>query len=115
MQLMRLSKGMARMGEEKLLTVRDVSLILGVSEKEVIGLVENGSLPAYRIGGVFLRFKKEQAQEFKKRFKPPANKSSAQYKYTFKNRFGDFLYFNDFYLLAAFIIISLLIIILKGY
>ncbi len=44
------------MAEEKFLTVRDASLILGVSEKEIVDLVETGSLPAYRIGGGGFRF-----------------------------------------------------------
>lgn len=43
------------MGEEKLWTVRDVSIFLGISEKEVIDLAESGAIPAYKIGGVYLR------------------------------------------------------------
>ena len=42
------------MNEEKLLTVREASLILGISEKEVLDLAESGAIPAYKIGGVYL-------------------------------------------------------------
>ncbi len=103
------------MAEEKFLTVRDVSSILGVSEKEVVDFVEKGSLAAYRIGGVYLRFKKEQVLEFKKNFQVFTPKIDKPPRYPFKDRISDFIYFNDFYILAAVIIISLLVIIFRGY
>jgi len=103
------------MAEEKFLTVRDVASILGVSEKEVVELVEKGSLSAYRIGGVYLRFKKEQVMEFKKNFQESNPKINKPQVYPFRDRISDFFYFNDFYILAAIIIISLLVIIFRGY
>ena len=54
------------MAEEKLLTIREVSLYLGISEKEVIELAESQTIPAYRVGGVYLRFKRQQIEEFKR-------------------------------------------------
>lgn len=102
------------MPEEKLLTIRDVSLILGISEKEVIDLAESGRIPAYKIGGVFLRFKRQQIEEFKKKFKPHAHKTLSTEKNSFKDQIGDFFYFNDFYILAALIIFLMLIIIFQG-
>jgi len=103
------------MGEEKLLTVRDVSLILGISEKEVVDLAEGGTIPAYKIGGVFLRFKREQIQEFKKQSQKLHPKIDAGKVYPFKDKISDFFYFNDFYILASLIIILLLVIIFRGY
>jgi excisionase family DNA binding protein len=103
------------MAEEKFLTVRDVSLILGISEKEVVDLVETGSLPAYRIGGVYLRFKKAQVFEFKNKSAASSPKPPRHAEYPFKDRFSDFLYFNDFYILAGAVIIALLVIIFRGY
>lgn len=102
---------------EKLLTVRDVSLILGISEKEVMDLVENKQLAAYKVGGVYLRFKEEQIVEFRKSFKPAPhkNKTILSHKYTLKDRISDFFYFNDFYILTILIISLLLFIISRGY
>lgn len=102
------------MVEEKLLTVRDVSLILGISEKEVVDLAERRIIPAYKVGDIYLRFKKEQIQEFQKSNKTILLKNSSLQKYSFKDRIADFFYFNDFYILAALIIILLLIIIFQG-
>jgi excisionase family DNA binding protein len=105
------------MSEEKLLTVRDASLILGISEKEVVDLAEKGALPGYKIGGVYLRFKKEQIQEFQKRTRAltPKIKIEVNHKYSFSDKLSDFFYFNDFYILTILIIFLLLIIILRGY
>lgn len=103
------------MSEEKLLTVRDASLILGISEKEVVDLAESGAIPAYKIGGLYLRFKKEQIQEYKRSLKALSSKTDASARFTLKDKISDFFYFNDFYILTVLLIILLLIIILRGY
>jgi len=101
---------------EKLLTVRDVSLILGISEKEVIDLAESGKLPAYKIGGIYLRFKREQIEDFRKSFKAALpHKIDTSQEYSFKDRVSDFFYFNDFYILAILIILLIVFIIFRGY
>jgi len=103
------------MGEEKLLTIREVSLFLGISEKEVIELAESQALPAYRIGGVYLRFKRQQIEEFKKKNKTLFSKDKQTHNYSVKHRLSDFFYFNDFYILSGVIIIVILVIIFRGY
>ena len=102
------------MSEEKLLTVRDVASMLNVSEKEVLNSAESGSLPAYKIGGVYLRFKKEQVLEFRKKSQPLSLKPDEQTSYPLKDKVSDFFYFNDFYVLAGLIVAVLLFVILKG-
>jgi len=103
------------MAEEKLLTVREVAGVLGISEKEVVELAESGAIPAYKVGGVYLRFKKDQIHEFRKLAKHPSIvKGNIQEKYTFEDKIKDFLYFNDFYLVSALIIVGLLFIIFQG-
>ncbi len=47
---------------EKLLSIREVADRLKVSEEEVKRLVDMGEIPAYRIGGTFLRFRREQIE-----------------------------------------------------
>lgn len=103
------------MTEEKLLTIRDVSLLLGISEKEVIDLAESQSIPAYRIGGVYLRFKRQQIEDFKKKIKPLGQKNKIPGKDSFTSSVSDFFYFNDFYILSALIVLILLVIIFRGY
>lgn len=45
---------------EKLLTIKEASEYLGISEEEVKCLVDNDEIPAYKVGNTFLRFRKEQ-------------------------------------------------------
>lgn len=103
------------MGEEKLLTVRDVSAILAISEKEVIDLAEDGKIPAYKVGGLYLRFKREQVDEFRKTIKiSHPHKKAEPVKYSAKDRIRDFFYFNDFYVVSLLIIVGMLFIIFRG-
>ena len=50
---------------EKLLSIKEVADYLKISEEEVKRLVDNGEIPAYRIGDTFLRFRKEQIDAIK--------------------------------------------------
>jgi len=102
------------MTDEKLLTVRDVSIILGISEKEVVDLAENGRLPAYKVGGVFLRFKKEQVMQYKRLTNPASARDEAAAGYPLRDKLSDFFYFNDFYIVTTLIISLLLLVIFWG-
>ncbi|HTY45659.1 MAG TPA: helix-turn-helix domain-containing protein [Patescibacteria group bacterium] len=103
------------MTEEKLLTIRDVSIALGVSEKEVMDLAEAGQLPAYKIGGMYLRFKAHQIEEYKRKMRAAASYQPTQETYSLGERIRDFFYFNDFYILSALLIMIMLVVILRGY
>jgi excisionase family DNA binding protein len=50
---------------EKLITIKEVAEYLHLSEEEVKRLVDMGVIPAYKIGGSFLRFRKEQIDAIK--------------------------------------------------
>lgn len=100
------------MADEKLLTVRETSQLLDISEREAIDLAQNGDIPAYKVGGQYLRFKRGQVETFKKQRKRISGAHSRNMKYTFGGRIRDFFYFNDFYILSAFIIIWMLIVII---
>lgn len=103
------------MADEKLLTIREVSQVLGVSEKEVIEFAEKGTIPAYKIAGVYLRFKREEIDAFKRKLKPlDYRQVPAREAYSLKERFSDFFYFNDFYILSAILIALIVYIIIRG-
>ena len=97
---------------EKLLTIREVAYILGISEKEVIDLDEKREITAYKVGGVYLRFQKDQIDQFLRTFdnqKPHQKVVSSS-----GERLRDFFYFYDFYIIATVIIVTLLVIISRG-
>ncbi|MDD3983200.1 MAG: helix-turn-helix domain-containing protein [Candidatus Omnitrophica bacterium] len=100
------------MGEEKLLTIRDVALYLNVSEREVMDLAEQGKIPAYKIAGVYLRFRKEQVESYKNTL-GPGNSSPTRDLYPFKDKVSDFLYYNDFYIFSTLIVLFLLLFIFR--
>lgn len=92
--------------KEKLLTIRQTSQYLGITERQVIEFSEKGIIPAYKVGGIYLRFRKEQLDLVKDRIKPTVNEESLGY--SFQDRMDDFFYYNDFYIFSL-LIISFLI------
>ncbi len=90
----------------KLLNIRDVAKYFNITEKEVIELAESGVIPAYKVGGVYLRFKKEQLDGIKHKIEP--NQSLISIEGTPFEKTRDFIYHNDFYILSLIIIFSLL-------
>ena len=102
------------MNEEKFLTVREVAQLLGVTEKDILVLAEKGTLPAYRIGGVYLRFKKGQVLEYKKSVGPLSPSRAAREEASVAAKVFDFLYLNDFYIIAFAIVAALLMLIFRG-
>ncbi len=102
------------MTEEKLLTVREVSVLLGISEKDVLDLTEKGTIPGYKVGGVYLRFRKDQVDQYKKlhlHLHPQAVKHISAGP---TDRIKDFFYFNDFYIFAIIFIIILGYLVYRG-
>ena len=89
-------------------------MLLGISEKAVMDLAEDGQMPAYKVGGVYLRFKADQVEEFKKRFQPQTNENVSLQKSSQVDRLRDFIYFYDFYILAFLLIGAMLFIIAQG-
>ena len=94
------------------ISVREAAQILGISEKKIMDLVESHKLQAYKIADQFLRLKKEEVLGL--RNTGTIANENIQYPYTQSERFKDFLYYNDFYLVSAGIIVILLIFVLQG-
>lgn len=92
---------------ERLLTTREVSQLLGISEKEVIDLANQGEIPAYRVGGEFLRFRREEILKIRTKFKKVSS-------YSWREKISDFFYFNDFYIISLVLISLLLWVIFKS-
>lgn len=112
---------------EKLIAIQEVSILLGISEQEIKKLVERGDLPAYRIGGEFLRFRKEQIEAIRDGVpghvaiptpkaipkKLPVKKQDLAYSQSRLDRILDFFYFNDFYIASLVVIFLILWVIFK--
>ena len=103
------------MKNEKLLTVREAAIMLDVSERAVMDLVDEGKLSAYKIGGVYLRFKKDQLDSYKESTGGLSREKQKEKLGPFKDRAADFFYFNDFYIVSAIVIAVIIFIIIRGY
>jgi len=119
---------------EKLMTLKELSDYLNIPEEDVWNLVGSGVIPAYKIGGSFLRFRKEQIDAIKNEITlktvqtsttsdiPQRAARKAGYKESVDSvnsvdsigdKIIDFFYFNDFYLVSISLIIALLYVIFK--
>lgn len=109
--------------KERLLSLSEAAQFLGISEENLKRLAEEGEVSAYKIGGIFLRFKVEQLTAIKPYLKEKLDSLASkpkkvkvipeQEKYTFLERLKDFWHFYDFYVIALLIIIFILYVIFK--
>ncbi|MBU1113386.1 MAG: helix-turn-helix domain-containing protein [Candidatus Omnitrophica bacterium] len=97
--------------KEKLLSTREVSQILGISEKDIIELANSRHIPHFKVAGEFLRFRRDDVVKIKPTIRKKYNIPEKQSRRT--ESFREFFYFNDFYILTAVIIIALLWVIFK--
>jgi len=99
------------MMKEKLCTTREASHALGIYEKDVIELANKNIIPHFKVAGEFLRFRKEDILRIrpaiKKKYNIPERKDRSL------ERVREFIYFNDFYLVSAVVIIILIWIIAR--
>jgi excisionase family DNA binding protein len=118
---------------EKLWTLEELASYLKVNPDIIVKLVDDGTITAYKVGGEYLRFRKDQvdmaAAEIKEHLaKEAAPEGFSQARLKVKElhrRIGkgarnsfldgvlDFFYFYDFYILAFGLIAVLIMVIIK--
>ncbi len=97
--------------KEKLLATREASHILGIPEKDIIDLARANLIPHFKVAGEFVRFKREDMLRIRPVIKKKYNIPEKKHRRTEKIK--DFLYFNDFYIIATTVIVVLLWLIVK--
>jgi len=98
-------------GPEKLLTLEDAARRLGLPADDVEAFVRSGKLTAFRLGGHLLRLRQSEVELLRRRpnvVKPTPQDSSGRW-----DRIVDFFYFNDFYLVALLVALTLLAVIVS--
>ena len=105
------------LAEDRSLPIHEAAQILDVTEEELWGLVHKHQVPTHNIGGAFLRFKKEDIEELKIKWRierelfphPQASfvHESTVGRVNFGDKLKDFWYFNDFYILCSALIMVL--------
>ena len=101
---------------EKLWTTAEAAKCLGINETDVEGLVKQGKLTGYKLGGQFLRFRPDQVHALQQTAQVTAVAvSSGRPSDPWRASIGDFLYFYDFYLVSAlFLAIVVIYLIASG-
>lgn len=92
---------------EGMLTLDEVMQYLDIDRDEVEDLIREGKLHAYKVGGVYLRFKKSQVMNLKSHEMTPALDSSTL------SKARDFWDYNNFYILTALFLVGLLVYVLR--
>jgi len=116
------------MPESEFLSPRQVSEYLSTTAQEVARLVEEGKLNAFRIGGTYLRFKRDEVISFREEYlrarqrhervrevetlETPVAVSGGGGE-TWGEKVSEYWYFNNFYVFSFLVIGVLLYFIFK--
>lgn len=93
---------------EHLLNMAEACQYLGVDEHKLKTLVRKKIIPAYRIGGSFLRFRIDQLSVVKDAIRESPGQDAEhvrRFETSRVERIKDFLYFNDFYIVSAVLVV----------
>lgn len=93
-----------------MLTEEEVAGYLGVQKSEVEHLVKRGKLTAFRVGGEYVRFRKEEVVALKagKKFVPPDRLDR-----NWLEKAADFWKFYSFYILSSVLLLLMVAIFLQ--
>lgn len=89
---------------------------LGVNKGELKKLIKEKRITPYKIGGTYLRFKREDLENLRSHLERKAKKAhwlTQKEEPVLIERIVDFWYFNDLYILSTLIILFLLFIIFR--
>lgn len=88
-----------------MLTLDEVRNYLEVEQQEIEKFIRDGMLHAYKIGGVYIRFRKEEVLHLK--YDVLLKKKKVFQSISFGQRLWDFWRFNNFYIISLLAIIAL--------
>ena len=94
-----------------MLTIEEAKVFLDISQEELEKYLKQGKIHAYKIGGTYLRFRKEDVLNLRADLHPQKSKKPSS---PFLSRLGDFWRFNNFYIVSILIVIALIYIAVKG-
>jgi len=88
-------------GQEGLLTITEVMQLLQMGRAEVNKLVHDGQLNAFKVGGSYLRFKRSQVLDVKRRNAAEKTIQDIKGQSNIMEDVRDFLATNNFYFVSA--------------
>ena len=96
---------------EKLWTTAEVAEFLGIDDVDVDGLVREGVLTGYKLGGQFLRFRPDQVKALKGtiRFRRAGGRARLRPAEAWPQQVREFVYHYDFYIASIALLAVLLV------
>lgn len=88
-----------------MLTLDEVKNYLEVEQQTLEELIRAGTLYAYKVGGVYIRFRKEEVLSLK--YDVLLKKKSTGDPFSFQQRLWNFWCFNNFYIISVLVIVVL--------
>ena len=100
-----------------MLTTEETAQRLRTTVAGINQLVAQGKLSAYRLGGEFVRFRKDEvealARTARQHHAPPAPLPSSAVNAGWRERLREFFYLHDFYLMAALLALLLIAVLIR--
>ena len=94
-----------------MLTGEEVKNFLAVDQTAFDKFLKDGKLHAYKIGGTYLRFRKEDVLNLRAQIAP----KKFHAKVSLGARIGDFWRFNNFYIISLLVALAVIWVVVKIY
>ena len=95
-----------------MLSVEEVKSFLEASQEELEAYIKQGKLHAYKIGGTYIRFRKEEILNLRSEVFPKKRQGASD-AHSFWARLYDFWQFNNFYIVSLAIVAALAFIVFR--
>ena len=95
-----------------MLTIEEVKNFLEIEQDELEKYLKNGKLRVYKIGGTYVRFRKEEVLNLRSELLP--RKSKGHPHASLGSRLVDFWRFNNFYIISLLIVAALALIVARS-
>lgn len=89
-----------------MLSLEEVKKYLKIEQADLEKYMQKGLLNAYKVGGVYIRFRKDEVLSLK--YDVLSKKINPALKITFLERLFDFWRFNNFYIISILAIIGII-------
>lgn len=95
-----------------MLTVEEVKTFLEIDQSQLEKYLKAGKIHAYKIGGTYLRFRKEDILTLRSEIAPQKKKTSGHGN-SFSAKLMDFWHFNNFYIIALVIMAAVAFFVIR--
>lgn len=96
-----------------MLTLEEVKNFLEIDSTELEKYIKKGKLHAYKIGGTYLRFRKDEVINLRFEIHPYA-KAKLPSPVTIRSRLYDFWRFNNFYIISLLIAAAVVFYVIRS-